>query len=275
MKTTDFKPITADMLKQYINSHQEKEYVIIDVRQPQEYLAGHIPGANLIPLSEFQTKLFDLPTDKSFVFYCASGGRSRMAAMLAAEGEITEKELYNLDGGMMAWSGKTLSNMPKVKVFDKAKTLPQFLETAMNMEKGAGRFYRKISEIYATKSFSEMFKQLAIVETAHAKTIFKVYKAVLDSPLPSFEAVYEELDGDILEGGEHLSSYLDSLSLINENACLAIMELALDMEFTAFDLYRTLANMKTDEPKTADIFLNIAQAEKSHMRMIIDAVGKC
>ncbi len=52
MKTYGFELVSSERLKQYINNHQEKEYMIIDVRQPFEYETNHIPGAQLAPLQQ-------------------------------------------------------------------------------------------------------------------------------------------------------------------------------------------------------------------------------
>ena len=52
MYDSEFEDITALELKQFIKSHNEKEYLLVDVRQPDEYTKGHIPGAKFIPLNE-------------------------------------------------------------------------------------------------------------------------------------------------------------------------------------------------------------------------------
>jgi rhodanese-related sulfurtransferase len=61
--------ISADELRSYMGHHHEKEYVLIDVRQPKEYVAGHIAGAQLIPLAELSARMVELPGDRDVVFY--------------------------------------------------------------------------------------------------------------------------------------------------------------------------------------------------------------
>lgn len=275
MQTYGFELVNSEKLKQYVNTHQEKEYMIIDVRQPFEYETNHIPGAQLTPLQQLLKSFADLPLDKDLIFYCHVGSRSQMAAMMAAEEEIFQKNIYSLDGGIMAWTGKSLESIPRVGIFNKSKTLTEFLYTAMNMEKGAERFYRLIVEKYPSEAFAQVFEQMAGVETAHAKLIYKIYTKVTEQTTVAFEDFYQDLPGDIVEGGEHLERYMDQLANISENPCSALMDLALDIEFSAFDLYRTLANQKTDDPQMAGVFLDIAQAEKSHMRMISAALDLC
>ena len=64
------------------------------------------------------------------------------------------------------------------------------------------------------------------------------------------------------------------LKNIDKNPCLRILELAIHMEYTAFDLYKTMAEREKDQT-VRDSFLSIAQAEKSHMRMLIRALDQC
>jgi rhodanese-related sulfurtransferase/rubrerythrin len=275
MKTYGFEIVDAEFIRKYISSHLEKDYVLIDVRQPQEYLQEHIPGATLIPLPELSAKGSGLPKDKDFIFYCKSGARSQMAAMMIAESKVTDKNIYNLKGGLMAWTDMTLDGFPKVQAFDRAKTLPEFLLLAMNMEKGADRFYREISRRYPDKAFAGVFENLAAVEIAHARMIYGFYKNHVESEPAVFEAFYDALDGTVIEGGESLESMMAALEGLTDNVCGDLMDLALEMEFTAFDLYRTLANQTTHDSTMSGMFLTIAQAEKSHMRMIADALGEC
>lgn len=54
--------------------------LVVDVREPHEREAGHIPGSVWIPLGELQARADELPRDRRVVFTCHSGGRSFMAA---------------------------------------------------------------------------------------------------------------------------------------------------------------------------------------------------
>ena len=56
-----------------------KRPLVIDVRQPEEYQAGHIAGAKLIPLGTIKQYLNELPKEEEIVCVCASGSRSRSA----------------------------------------------------------------------------------------------------------------------------------------------------------------------------------------------------
>ena len=90
----------------------------------------------------------------------------------------------------------------------------------------------------------------------------------------AFDQLDESLKGEILEGGESLTNALAYLENIEENPCLRILELAIHMEYAAFDLYKTMAEQEKDQT-VRDSFLTIAQAEKSHMRMLVRALDQC
>ncbi len=81
--------------------HADDEVVIVDVRQPEEYAAGRIPGARLIPLNELPSRLDEVPQDERVVVVCRSGNRSSSAQRLLADGGFDN--VHNMLGGMIAW----------------------------------------------------------------------------------------------------------------------------------------------------------------------------
>jgi rhodanese-related sulfurtransferase len=54
--------------------------LVIDVREPAEYMNGHVPGAHLVPLSAVHSRAGELPKDQPVYVICASGNRSYTAA---------------------------------------------------------------------------------------------------------------------------------------------------------------------------------------------------
>ncbi len=273
MYDPEFEDITAEELRQFVKSHNEKEYLLVDVRQPDEYTKAHIPGAKFIPLNEILSDFSGLPVNRDVIFYCHSGGRSLAAASMFSEEGITEKTIYNLEGGILSWEGKTLKGFPKIQVFDKTKGPVELLLTAMDLEKGAWRFYTYILKNFAVDPIIPTLEKLSKAEIAHARTVYGFWEKAASTPI-AFDQLYESLKGDILEGGESLVEVMGYLKNIEENPCLRILELAIHMEYAAFDLYKTMAEQEKDQT-IRDSFLSIAQAEKSHMRMLIRALDQC
>lgn len=81
--------------------------VFIDVREQWEYDEGHIPGITLIPMSELESRLAEIPTDKTVVLTCRSGNRSgQMHAYLEDQGF---DNTINMEGGILAWEAAGLT----------------------------------------------------------------------------------------------------------------------------------------------------------------------
>ncbi len=76
------------------------EVTLIDVRNPDEYAEGHIPGARLIPLPELADRLAEVRTDRPVHVVCQSGGRSAQGAELLAEAGI---DAVSVSGGTKGW----------------------------------------------------------------------------------------------------------------------------------------------------------------------------
>ena len=73
---------------------------VIDVREPDEYVEGHVSGAVLIPLGQVPDRVAEVPEGETVYMVCKVGGRSmRAAEVLAAEG----RDVVNVGGGTMAW----------------------------------------------------------------------------------------------------------------------------------------------------------------------------
>jgi rhodanese-related sulfurtransferase len=82
-------------------SKQRADHHLLDVREDDEWQAGHIDGAQHIPLGQLAGRIGELPTGRSIVAVCRSGSRSAAAVRgLRQMGYAAE----NLDGGVTAWS---------------------------------------------------------------------------------------------------------------------------------------------------------------------------
>ncbi|WAZ26656.1 rhodanese-like domain-containing protein [Streptomyces cinnabarinus] len=75
--------------------------LVVDVREADEYAAGHVPGARLMPLRTVPARLSELPADRPVYVICASGNRSKTAADWMTSGGI---DAYSVAGGTGAWA---------------------------------------------------------------------------------------------------------------------------------------------------------------------------
>lgn len=92
--------ITAEEAKEIMDT--EEGYVILDVREQDEYDAGHISGAILIPFTQIEAKANEMLPDKDqlILVYCRSGRRSKIAAEALAELGYTNIKEF---GGILDW----------------------------------------------------------------------------------------------------------------------------------------------------------------------------
>lgn len=79
----------------------EGEIDVVDVREPNEWATGHVPGARLVPLGQLRADLAAAALGPRVLFVCERGGRSKQAAALAAQSGSAE--IFDLDGGTSGW----------------------------------------------------------------------------------------------------------------------------------------------------------------------------
>jgi len=92
--------------------------LVIDVRTPDEFADGHIPGAKNVDFlgDDFEKQIAALPTDRPLIVHCAAGNRSSKAvAKLAATGKFAE--ILHLKSGFNGWkaAGKPVETKPVAK----------------------------------------------------------------------------------------------------------------------------------------------------------------
>ena len=78
----------------------ERGVPVFDVREVGEYVAGHVPGAVLLPLGEVTARVAEFPTEGSVYLICQSGGRSGRACEFLRQQGVTA---INVAGGTGAW----------------------------------------------------------------------------------------------------------------------------------------------------------------------------
>jgi rhodanese-related sulfurtransferase len=97
----DLKAVSAEELKSRLDGGES--LVVIDVREPDEWARGVIPGAHPVARGVLELSVDSkLPRDATVVLYCAGGGRSALAGRSLQEMGFSAVE--NLEGGFDAWA---------------------------------------------------------------------------------------------------------------------------------------------------------------------------
>ncbi len=267
------KDISPEELRRYQSERREEEYILIDVREPKEYAAAHIPGATLIPLNHVELAALEMDQDKELVFYCRSGKRSAMAANYVADLGLGFPAIYNLKGGILAWDGKSLPGFPRIALFPQEGDLHGILLKGIELEKGAETFYSICAEELDTDDLKRSAASLARLETGHAKVIYNIARK-FHPDLEPFDQLYSRLKGDVMEGGMEVSTAIVQLMSAQGDPCVNFSEMAIEIEFRAYDLYRSLAS-RTSKADEVAIFLRLAEQEKAHARLIASRLSEC
>ncbi len=99
------KRVPPDTVQALLAKKDSLGLLLLDVRTPEEFMQGHIPGAKLIPVQvlEQEIKQIEAYKDKPVIVYCRSGNRSRTASRILAKHGF--KIIYDMDGGIRQWKG--------------------------------------------------------------------------------------------------------------------------------------------------------------------------
>jgi adenylyltransferase/sulfurtransferase len=94
----------AEVLQASAEAGASVRCVLVDVREPREFSAGHLTGAINIPVAELPERLHEIPTGQPPVFVCRSGARSLTASGIATRAGVADAR--DLEGGMLAWAAE-------------------------------------------------------------------------------------------------------------------------------------------------------------------------
>ncbi|MBB4078832.1 rhodanese-related sulfurtransferase [Lewinella aquimaris] len=100
---TAYSNVSVDEFRQRMG---EEDVVLLDVRTPGEVSQGKIPGAVEMDFRDpdFRQRIESLDKDRTYLVYCAVGGRSSQTCEMMSEAGFAR--LYNLEGGYTAWKGR-------------------------------------------------------------------------------------------------------------------------------------------------------------------------
>lgn len=94
--------LTPTQLRQWLDDPARDSPVLLDVREPWEFDAGHVAGARPMPMRSVPARTPELDRDAETVVICRSGARSYQVGMFLEQTGFTR--IYNLYGGMVAWA---------------------------------------------------------------------------------------------------------------------------------------------------------------------------
>lgn len=259
---TPVKSIDAVEARQYVQRMAGDAFTLLDVRQPGEYEAEHLPGAKLIPLAELGSRLPELDAGKPIVVYCAIGGRSRVAAqVLAAKGF---REVLNLSGGIKAWNSQKAVGPEDhgLELFSGNESPEKTLMTAYSLEEGLREFYLSMVGQVKAENARRLFVELSAIEVKHQDRIFNEYLRISGAVLTR-EEFAQKVVAPGIEGGlttaEYIRLYQPNLEVVEE-----VISLAMAIEAQALDLYQRAAD-RAGPAESRNVLMQIANEERAHL----------
>ena len=239
---------------------KENPPLLIDVRQPQEYEEGHIPGALLFPLGQVELARPLLEETRPVVVYCRSGKRSLIAAGILCR--LGLWKVFSLTGGILGWHSELITGPPQETLSAaNVKSVLDILLLAMEKELLAHRFYKEELKHGHTTELNSLLENLAAREEAHLGSIHQRYldwtsKHAL--PQKSLEALQQELMAEIEQQKQQGQGESTSFDRRED-----LLELAVQQEFAAYDFYRVSAEQIRD-PQLRGILFELSFEERNH-----------
>lgn len=103
--------VNAQELHRILQDPDQNHIYVIDVREPEEYAEGHIPGVPLLPMGDIPDVVDRLDKSAEYVLVCRSGRRSlEVAKFFQSEGI---EKVHNYLGGMLAWDQEIAQGLEK------------------------------------------------------------------------------------------------------------------------------------------------------------------
>jgi rhodanese-related sulfurtransferase/rubrerythrin len=262
------KQLWPEELQGFLKEHGEEEYTLVDVRHVDDFQGEHLPGSVCIPALEIKERGAELDPKRKMVFICERGAKSLAVALIYEANFSPEGDVYNLMGGLDAWMGRLAYGLPKIQIIRQCGDLPRMLVAAMDLEKGAWRFYQCLERLMGGKGPVALVRRLAAVEISHMNLIHTHLKRI-DPQAPDSVTLINSLAGDLVEGGESVSVLFQRLER-GDLGWESLFEVALEFEMAAYEMYRGLAASMDGEG--AEIFYAVAEAEKGHIRMLLTEI---
>jgi len=267
MKISDFftrtESLSADNVRQRIESKTGAEIALVDVREPAEYQVGHLPGAFHVPLSGLLDSLDSMPRDKTVITYCKRGPRSRSAAVMMKDHGFDN--IYYMEGGMDAWNGNSARGHYEagLSILDGKEGTEDLIALAWTMEDSTCSFYRDVKGIMNDSDTANLLESLIRSERKHRTELEKAYTLITGQTL-DVDTLRSRDGENIIESGissNEVIAWIKHNSLRKEE----VYELLMQIETNSLDLYMKMLR-KIDDLQTRQILDILIEEEKVHLR---------
>jgi rhodanese-related sulfurtransferase/rubrerythrin len=265
--------LTPGEIKAILDQDKKGEFLLLDVRQPEEYQADHIPGATLIPLGELEARHGELDRNRKIIAYCRSGPRSMAAAIALCD--LGFKGLYHLDGGILAWPYETIAGIPEARpdLVTEAADVRDLFVLAIKLEKGSRDFYLAARDRVGLPKAREMLQMLAEAEDVHMHKLYQRAASLLHKgAIAPLEKLERELKVEHMEGGLEIAPALAGVQAKFADE-LEALEIALEKEYMSHDFYKRTSALVAN-PGAKTILHELAVEERNHADILLKRLAE-
>ena len=266
------KSITPDEVRALIKAKRTDEYCLLDVRQPVEYEQGHIPGAILIPLAELQSNLSQVKSDRMTIVYCRSGNRSRSGVGILNGAGI--EDVYNMEGGMLAYNGLVAAGPPEAGVFcfPGNMTPEELIAMAWYIEDGSLTFLDSIKKTVRDAEIKDLLSDLAEHKIDHKESLSGLYQKI------SGQSAGKDFPANVLHKPPHnvmagCVSVPEAVNWSRDKDISEILDLMMALEANTFDLYLKMGRQVASE-RARSAFMKLSEEESRHLEKIASILEK-
>jgi rhodanese-related sulfurtransferase/rubrerythrin len=269
----EIRSLAPGEVKAVLDKDKKGEFLLLDVRQPEEYEDGHIPGATLIPLGELEARQEELERNRKIITYCRSGHRS-MAAAIALCG-LGFRDVHHLEGGILNWRYDTIGGAPEARpeLVTEITGVRDILILAIRLEKGSWDFYLAAKEKAESPQAKEKLQMLADAEDGHMKRLRERAASLLgEGAVLPLEKLKQEVKVKHMEGGIEISSALARMDA-KFSGEMEALEAALEKEYMSYDFYKRTAVL-VGEPGAKTVLHELALEERSHADVLLERLSE-
>jgi rhodanese-related sulfurtransferase/rubrerythrin len=264
-----FKPvpsITAGEVREYIENRDPDTYCLIDVRQPNEYVGGHLPGAKLIPLGALAFSVKEIKPDRTVIVYCRTGSRSCSAVSILSGAGFTD--VLNMTGGIVTYRGNVASGGPDAGIVCFPENLGpgELAAMAWFLEDGTLGFFEGVREKCASCDEPGLLDELTRDKEAHKETLAALYTDLTgNQPGADFPRDVMELPAAGVMAGCIKTE--NALKWAVGKKPQDILELMMALEANSLDLYLRLGRAASgDEART--VFKKLADEQTASIKRV-------
>jgi rubrerythrin len=193
--------------------------------------------------------------------------RSRAAAATLSSAGF--KEVYSMQGGILAWKGLVAEGAPQsgMAYFSSATKAEELIALAWWLEDGSRQFYSDLAAVVGDQEAKNLFEDLTAAEENHQTSLLKLYQdpsgLTSKSGFPG-SVMSPEREGAVMEGGIGVS---EAIEWAKGKSVAEILEFSLSSEANSYDLYVKMQRQTKDQ-RSAQVFHLLSGEEKQHLERL-------